>query len=119
MIQTIALLAGILLSVAVTVPASGAPILAASPLVAVPAIGHSRQGGAPVQAVSRGASRTPIDVSHLSQLFSLPGGLPCLPASVDMDGTAPQRSQVLALRQRIKTRYRGQGRGARLAIEIP
>jgi hypothetical protein len=78
-------------------------------LVPVPAIGLSRQGGAPIQTVSRGLR--PDDRSALP--------LPNLATTVAADRLAPQRAQVLALRHRVALRYRGRGRGARLATELP
>ena len=100
----------------VSIPTVSAPLRTAASVVPLPIIGQSRQGSAPSQVVSRGTRTDPrSDVAPVSRGER--------PASVH-DGlmfanAAPQRAQVLALRMRIKTRYKGQGAGARLAVEIP
>ncbi len=102
----------------VSVPTVSAPLRTAASVVPLPIIGQSRYGSAPSQVVSRGTRTDPRpDVAAVSRGER--------PASVNVpDGllsanAAPQRAQVLALRMRIKTRYKGQGAGARLAVEIP
>lgn len=85
------------------------PAVKARPVVPVPVIGISRQGGAPIRTVSRGLrtpSGRPLDVAGLS-------------APVTAQRLLPQRAQVLALRHRATQRYHGRGRGARLAMELP
>jgi hypothetical protein len=87
--------------------AMAAPAVKGRPVVPVPGIGVSRKGGAPIRTVSRGLRTPPTP--------SLEG----VSAPVPPDRLSPQRDQVLALRHRVKQRYKGRGRGARLAVELP
>lgn len=85
------------------------PLPTARHLVPVPPIGLSRRGGAPIQTVSRGARPDPRRLPDLTPLAS----------PLPTRHLLPQRAQVLALRHRVRQRYHGRGRGARLAIELP
>jgi hypothetical protein len=89
--------------------AMAAPAVKARPVVPVPSIGISRKGGAPVLPVSRGLRSVP-------QRAAAPAGIS---SPVPAHRLQPQRAQVLGLRHRVALRYKGHGRGARLAIELP
>jgi hypothetical protein len=89
--------------------ALAAPAVKARPVVPLPTIGMSRQGGAPIQTVSRGLrpdTQRPLDLKGLA-------------TPLEAKRLLPQRAQVLALRHRVVQRFRGSGRGARLAMELP
>jgi hypothetical protein len=121
MIKAIALRAGMLLAVVLTMPVHAAPLVAQ--VVPLPSVPMSRLGGFASRFVSRGAQRTPLATSRGERGAE---GRTSVPVSRGQRGhdmapesPAPQRIQVLALRHRIKTRYKGHGKGARLAMEIP